>query len=56
MQEIKPALDAIVAGVDISSHHLTSQFNKLTEQIVVKTHNLIQMTLKINGFTSQLHP
>jgi len=55
MQEIKPALDAIVADVDTSCHVLTDQLTKLTEQVVVRTYDMVQMTLKMNGLSLQLY-
>jgi len=55
MQEIKPALDTIVADVDTSRHVLTDQLTKLTEQVVIRTYDMVQMTLKMNGLTLQLY-
>lgn len=55
MQEIKPALDAIVADVDTSRHVLADQLTKLTEQVVIRTYDMVQMTLKMNGLTLQLY-
>ncbi|KAF5352497.1 hypothetical protein D9756_005886 [Leucocoprinus leucothites] len=56
VQEIKPTLDSIMAVVDTSSYHLTAQFNRLVEQVVMKTFDLVQMALKVNGFVTQVHP
>jgi len=42
-----------VADVDTSRHVLTDQLTKLTEQVVIRTYDMVQMTLKMNGLTLQ---
>lgn len=55
-REIKPALDAIVDAVDLDSQHFTAEFNKLVEDVVMQTYDLVQMALKADGLAPQLGP
>jgi hypothetical protein len=53
-REIQPALDAIAAAVEVDGRHFTAEFNKMVEEVVMKTYELVQMAFKAQGLVPQL--
>lgn len=56
MEEVKPALDAIVEACEKGNQRARAELDKSLEQIVTKTYDLIQMALKANGLFPQIVP
>lgn len=55
-KEIKPALDAIAEACERNNQLVKAEFDKLVEQVVTKTYDLVQMALKANGLVPQIVP
>ncbi|KAF7784159.1 hypothetical protein Agabi119p4_324 [Agaricus bisporus var. burnettii] len=56
MEEVKPALDAIVEACEKGNQRARAELDKSLEQIVTKTYDLVQMALKANGLFPQIVP
>lgn len=57
-KEIKPALDAIAGACERDNQLVKAELDKLVEQVVVKTYDLVQMSLRANGLIPRIvsHP
>jgi hypothetical protein len=55
-EEVKPALDAIAEACEKGNQRATADLDKLLEQVVMKTHDLVQMALKAKGLFPQIVP
>ncbi|KAF9454209.1 hypothetical protein P691DRAFT_770908 [Macrolepiota fuliginosa MF-IS2] len=55
-KDIKPALDAIAEACERDVQLVKAEFDKLVEQVVVKTYDLVQMILRAHGWVPQIVP
>lgn len=55
-EEVKPALDAIAEACEEGNQHARAELDKLLEQVVLKTYDLVQMNLRAKGLFPQIVP